>query len=119
MPSWNDRIPFPSVRGQEPVVRRARLLAARTYLPRSRPRWAIMMGHWDGGSVLAKFGLPMRLPEGTPGHGCEALNAEGAQAGEQSLEEPAVSEEAAGEAETGKRRPRKKGSAAAEAKEAG
>ena len=46
-----DRV-LPCTRGVDDDVRRARLLAARSYTPRSLPRVAIMLGHWDGGSIV-------------------------------------------------------------------
>jgi hypothetical protein len=42
----------PSLRGVEPDLRRARLLAARGYAPGSKPRHAILGGYWDGGTVV-------------------------------------------------------------------
>lgn len=42
----------PSLRGIEPSLRRARLLAAREYAPGSKPRHGILGGFWDGGSVV-------------------------------------------------------------------
>jgi len=42
----------PCLRGLDPDLRRARLLAARGYAPGSKPRHAILGGFWDGGSVV-------------------------------------------------------------------
>lgn len=42
----------PCTRGLEPELRRARLVAARSYTPHSAPRTAILLGHWDGGSIV-------------------------------------------------------------------
>jgi hypothetical protein len=77
MSKWNRRIAFPSVRACDPAVRKARLLAAREKPVRSRPRWAIMMGHWDGGDVLAKHGLPVTYDPSWKNKPCEALAKEG------------------------------------------
>lgn len=46
---------LPSTRGVERRLRRARLLAARTYARGSIPRRAILGGYWDGGSVVRQF----------------------------------------------------------------
>ncbi len=44
----------PVLRGLDPDLRRARLLAARSYVPGSIPRHAILGGFWDGGSVVGR-----------------------------------------------------------------
>lgn len=43
---------LPCTRGLDPVLRGKRLHAARQFKPRSIPRTAIMLGHWDRGSVV-------------------------------------------------------------------
>lgn len=43
---------IPCTRATEPGIRRARLIAARGYAPHSVPRTAILLGHWDGGSIV-------------------------------------------------------------------
>lgn len=43
---------LPCTRAAEPGIRRARLVAARGYPRGSVPRAAILLGHWDGGSVV-------------------------------------------------------------------
>ena len=43
---------MPKMRGVERRTRRARLLAARTYRPRTIPRQAILGGSWDNGDVV-------------------------------------------------------------------
>jgi hypothetical protein len=48
VPYWR----VPSLRGVEPDLRRARLIAARGYAPGSKPRHAILGGYWDQGSVV-------------------------------------------------------------------
>jgi hypothetical protein len=74
MSSWDRRIPFPSLHGhRNPTTRRARLLAARSYPQGSRPRWGIMLGHWDGGTILEKFGMPKRFRSNWKNAPCEAL----------------------------------------------
>jgi hypothetical protein len=44
---------IPSTRGVEHELRRKRLIAARKYERHTVPRMAILLGHWDGGSVVA------------------------------------------------------------------
>lgn len=46
----------PCLRGIDPDLRRARLIAARTYPVGAVPRYAIMMGHWDLGRVVSQGG---------------------------------------------------------------
>lgn len=46
--------PRPNLREIEPVLRRARLIAAREYLPGSAPRRGILGGQWDNGSVVRR-----------------------------------------------------------------
>jgi hypothetical protein len=108
--SWNDPVPRPKTRHCEPVTRRARVLAARAN-KNVTVRRAILLGHWDGGSVLNKYGLPLTLPLDTPGRSCEAL--EGTQAG-QSGSEDATASEAVADAGASEAQ---EGSAAAEEKE--
>jgi hypothetical protein len=73
MSSRHDPVPTCLPLRCSPEARRARLIVARKYPVRSATRRAIIRGHWDGGSILAEYGLPMRLPEGTNGQPCEAL----------------------------------------------
>lgn len=47
---------IPRTRGLDPELRRKRLLAARHYPPGAIPRFAILMGHWDGGLIVASAG---------------------------------------------------------------
>lgn len=44
----------PNLRDLEPNLRRARLLAAREYMPCSSPRRGILGGQWDGGEVVRR-----------------------------------------------------------------
>lgn len=46
----------PCTRDEPPRVRRARLLAARSYARGTVPRIAILLGHWDGGAVVGAAG---------------------------------------------------------------
>ncbi len=46
----------PCLRGLEPELRAKRLLAARRFTAHSIPRFAILLGHWDGGSVVGAVG---------------------------------------------------------------
>lgn len=43
---------IPCTRAVDPRLRRARLVAARAYARGSVPRVAILIGLWDGGSVV-------------------------------------------------------------------
>lgn len=45
----------PCTRGLPPMLRRARLIAAREYKPGTKPRHAILGGYWDHGSVVGKY----------------------------------------------------------------
>lgn len=45
----------PAMRDVEPDLRRARLLAARTYRVGTKPRHGILGGFWDRGSVVKQF----------------------------------------------------------------
>lgn len=47
---------IPCTRAVEPRLRRSRLVAARSYAPHSVPRLAILLGHWDGGSIVGGAG---------------------------------------------------------------
>ncbi|MGE5563156.1 MAG: hypothetical protein ACM3ZV_07570 [Bacillota bacterium] len=47
---------IPCTRDAGPI-RRARIIAARAYAPRSIPRTAILLGHWDGGDVVGRASL--------------------------------------------------------------
>lgn len=49
----------PCLRGLDPDLRRARLLAARSYVPGSKPRHGILGGHWDGGAVVRRHRTEM------------------------------------------------------------
>lgn len=42
----------PVLRGVDPDLRAARLIMARHFAVGTVPRWAILAGHWDGGSVI-------------------------------------------------------------------
>lgn len=44
----------PVLRGLDRDLRRARLLAARSYAPGSIPRQAILGGFWDTGSIVGR-----------------------------------------------------------------
>jgi hypothetical protein len=44
----------PVLRGIDPALRRARLLAARGYKPGTIPRHAILGGFWDGGHIVRR-----------------------------------------------------------------
>lgn len=43
---------IPLTRELDPQVRRGRLLAAKARAPHSAPRFAILLGHWDGGDIV-------------------------------------------------------------------
>lgn len=45
----------PAMRGLDPGLRRARLLAARTYRVGTIPRHGILGGYWDHGSAVRQF----------------------------------------------------------------
>jgi hypothetical protein len=64
----NRRPERPRLKSLADDLRRPRLLAARSYPLRSVSRTAILLGQWDGGSVLHKFGMPLRLPLDTKGN---------------------------------------------------
>lgn len=53
--------PRATTRGLDPELRRARLLAARTYPPGGVVRRGIISGQWDGGQVVRGF-LPAERP---------------------------------------------------------
>ena len=42
----------PMMRTMEPDLRRKRLLAARSFAAHSIPRFAILTGQWDAGSIV-------------------------------------------------------------------
>lgn len=46
----------PCTRDVEPGLRRKRLAAARGYAHGSLPRVAILLGHWDGGTIVGGSG---------------------------------------------------------------
>lgn len=74
MSSRHDKAPFPSTRGLNPDLRFVRVMAARAADYRSTTvRRAILLGHWDGGSKLALFGLPTVYDESWKNRPCEAL----------------------------------------------
>jgi hypothetical protein len=50
--------PRVTTRGTEPELRRARLLAARTYPAGGIARRGILSGQWDGGEVVRGFLAP-------------------------------------------------------------
>jgi hypothetical protein len=46
---------FRPLRGIDPALRRARLIAARRYQAGFSARRGILTGHWDGGEVVRAF----------------------------------------------------------------
>ena len=51
---------IPCTREIAPELRRKRLLAARRFAIGSLPRLAIMLGHWDRGSIVLEAGQPLK-----------------------------------------------------------
>jgi len=56
--------PKATTRGVEPELRRARLLAARTYPAGGIARRGILSGQWDGGEVVRAFLAPAGRKKG-------------------------------------------------------
>lgn len=46
---------MPALRELSCDLRRARLLAARQYVPKTIPRQSILGGYWDMGSIVRKY----------------------------------------------------------------